>query len=239
MGLLDYARIGNNGNGRGLGIQLIIGLIIAAVGAIGYYSHTSVNPVTGETQHVGNITEQQETAMGLQAAPEMIHEMGGEVQQDDPAARWVNYVGTRVHDNSDASKSPYHYQFHLLNDHQTINAFALPGGQVFITRALFDKLSTEAELAGVLGHEITHVVERHSAQQMAKQGLTQSLVMATGVAASGNSNHPGEGQAVMVAASAAANLMNLSYSRKDESEADAGGLRWMTQAAYDPQGCTR
>jgi predicted Zn-dependent protease len=69
----------------------------------------------------------------------------------------------------------YQYDFHVLQDDQTINAFALPGGQIFITRGLLDNLSTEGEVAGVLGHEIAHVVARHSAEQIAKQQLTQGL----------------------------------------------------------------
>ena len=82
----------------------------------------------------------------------------------------VAIVGRNIVENSDASKSDYadNFRFTLLNDPKTVNAFALPGGPVFITRALYDKLETEAELAGVLGHEIGHVVGRHSAEQLAK-----------------------------------------------------------------------
>ncbi len=78
--------------------------------------------------------------------------------------RLVQGVGRRLVERSDASRSEYvdNYNFYLLNDPQTINACALPGGQVFITLGLLQKMTNEAQLAGVLGHEIGHVVGRHS-----------------------------------------------------------------------------
>ena len=105
-----------------------------------------------------------------------------------PGRRLVAEVGRRLVEQSDASRSPYVGNFHflLLNDPETVNAFALPGGQVFITRGLLDKLDDEAELAGVLGHEIGHVINRHAAEQMAKGQLGQLLTLAVGVGASGD-----------------------------------------------------
>src|SRR5205814_6009930 len=125
-------------------LRLIIGLVIAVIGVIGYFTHTSVNPVTGESQHV-NMTADQETQLGLQAAPEMAAQMGGEVDPRDVEAQEVRDVGNKVWQTSEASRSPYRYQYHLLADANTINAFALPGGQVFITRGLYRKLQDEAE----------------------------------------------------------------------------------------------
>src|SRR5205085_1898726 len=100
-----------------------------------------------------------------------------------------------------------------------------------MARALYDRLQDEAELAGVLGHETGHVVERHSAQQMEKSQLGQTLVLATGVAASDRRN----GQAAAVLAQMANQMIMLKYSRGDESQADACGLRFMTEAGYDPR----
>src|ERR671917_2984464 len=76
---------------------------------------------------------------------------------------------------SAAGQSPYRFEFHVLDDPQTINAFALPGGQVFITEGLLKRLTTDGQIAGVLGHEIAHVVARHGAEHIAKQQLTQGL----------------------------------------------------------------
>src|SRR3954462_4745904 len=128
---------GSRGPGRGFPLRWILALIIAAIGVIGYMTQTSVNPVTGEKQHVA-MSVDQEMALGLQAAPEMAQKMGGALDPaSDPRARLVDEVGRRLVRASNASKSPYvdNFHFYLLDDPETINAFALPGGQNFITRA--------------------------------------------------------------------------------------------------------
>ena len=226
---------GGDMQGRAMGqiIRWVIGLIIALVGVGMYMFRTEVNPVTGERQHIG-MNVDQEKALGLQAAPQMADQMGGDVDpRDDGRAMLVSEVGQRIVERSDAGKSPYvgNFHFHLLQDPKTINAFALPGGQVFITRALFDRLGNEAELAGVLGHEIGHVIERHSAQQMATGQLGQLLTVAVGVGASGGDDG---GRKAQMAAAMANQMMSLRYSRGDETQADEIGLKYMAQAGYDP-----
>ena len=216
--------------GGGFPIRWIIGIIIALVGVVMYFSHTSVNPTTGEKQHV-SLTPDQETALGEQSAPTMAAQMGGEMPASSPQAKEVQYIGDRIWQGSDAKRSPYTYHYHLLRDTKTINAFALPGGEVFITMGLLDRLKTEGELAGVLGHETGHVVERHVAQQMAQGQLGNILVTATGVAASGN-RHP---YSETMAAEMANKMLQLRFSRKDESQADERGLQFMTEANYDPR----
>ena len=216
--------------GGGLPIRWIIGAIIALIGVIAYFTHTSINPVTGEKQHV-SLTPDQETALGEQSAPTMAAQMGGEMPEDDPQTREVQAIGNRVWKRSDAAKSPYAFHYHLLRDRQTINAFALPGGEVFITKGLLDRLKTEGELAGVLGHESGHVVERHVAQQMAKGQLGRMLVTATGIAASGNQH----GYSEAMVAALVNQMTQLHFSREDESQADQRGLDYMTQAGYDPR----
>ena len=177
----------------------------------------------------------QEKALGLQAAPKMADQMGGALDPDsDPRAAMVAEVGRRIVADSDASKSPYvgNFHFYLLDDPKTINAFALPGGQIFITKALYDKLDNEAQLAGVLGHEIGHVIERHSAQQMAKGQFGQLLIVAVGIGASGQDDG---GRKAQMASAMANQMMQLHYSRDDESQADGFGLKDMAQAGYDPR----
>ena len=136
--------------------------------------------------------------------------------------------------NSDAARGPYtqNFHYHLLADDKTINAFALPGGQVFITRALLVRLQNEAQLAGVLGHETGHVIERHSAQQMAKGQLGQSIVTAVGVGSSGSRDN---GMTETMIANTVNQMRQLSYSREDETQADTRGLQYMSQAGYDPR----
>jgi len=218
--------------GRGCG-RILIALVIAAVGVIAYMSRTEVNPVTGEKQHVA-LSVDQEKVLGLEAAPEMAREMGGEVDRSDPRARIVQEVGGRVVARSNASSSPYagNFRFHLLADPETVNAFALPGGQIFVTRGLFDRLQTEAELAGVLGHEVGHVINRHAAEQMAKGQLGQTLTQAVGVAASDGSD--GGQRAAMIAAMVN-QMVQLKYGRGDESESDRYGIDAMAAAGYDPK----
>ncbi|MGH8526203.1 MAG: M48 family metalloprotease, partial [Gammaproteobacteria bacterium] len=128
-------------------------------------------PITGESQRVG-LTQDQEIAMGLQAAPEMAAQFGG-MYTDERVQQRVKALGKKIVAQSIAAQSGYPFDFHVLADDKTVNAFALPGGQIFITVALFSRLKTEDQLAGVLGHELGHVIGRHSAEHIAKQELTQ------------------------------------------------------------------
>lgn len=215
------------------GSPLTIALFIAIVGFVLYYTQTEENPITGIKQHI-SITPEQEIRLGLQAAPQMTAQMGGEVPSSDPRSQEVQKIGQEIIQKSVAHKGPWQFKFHLLADSKTINAFALPGGQIFITAALFDKLQTEAQLAGVLAHEAGHVIQRHSAQQMAKGQLGQILVMATGVGATDPSS-PSRGQQAAAVASIVNQMFQLRYSRSDELEADAWGLKLMSEAGYTPK----
>lgn len=213
--------------------RIIAALLIILVGWIMYMSQVEKNPVTGERQHV-SLSPDQEIRLGLESAPEMSREMGGELSPDDPKVQEVQKIGNELIEQSDAKNSPWKFQFHLIADDQTINAFALPGGQIFITLGLYDKLKTEAQLAGVLGHEMGHVIERHTAQQMAKSQLGQVFVAAVSTAAS-NPNSPNSGYTPAVIASVVNQMFQLRYSRHDESEADTWGLKIMEKAGYDPR----
>ena len=206
--------------------RLIIALVFIGFSLISYMSSKEYNPVTGEEQHI-SLTPKQEVALGLQAAPRMIRQYGGEYP-DPKYQDMVDRIGYKLVHNSAAGKTPYKFDFHLLNDRRTINAFALPGGQVFITAALFSKLQTEAQLAGVLGHEIGHVVARHSAQQMAKSNLTQGILRGVLVA-----SDPSGGAAQ--AAAYIGQLINMKFGRQDELQADALGVRFMSKSGYDPR----
>ncbi len=130
MGLFDPnsnpPRQGSNFKGR-----IILALIIAAVAWIGYMNKVEDNPVTGEKQHV-SITPDQEVQLGLSSAPEMAREMGGELPDNDPRSIEVSKIGEFLLSKSVAKNSPWHFQFHVLNDPKTVNAFALPGGQILL-----------------------------------------------------------------------------------------------------------
>ncbi len=220
------------GAARGCGgPRLLLGLAFAAFALFSYFGQKTVNPITGEEQYIA-ITTEQEVALGLQAAPEMVAQYGG-VSRNTEAVRAVEAVGRRIVERTNAARSDYEFTFTLLGDPRTVNAFALPGGPVFITEALLARLSTEGELAGVLGHEIGHVLARHSAEQIAKQQLTQGLTGAL-VLSTYDPEHPSSANTAQVAL-LVAGLVTLKYGRDDELEADRLGVRLMAEAGYDPR----
>ena len=208
----------------GLKIRLLIGAGIVLFTLFQYYSKRETNQYTGKSQSV-DLTVDQEIQLGLQSAPQMAAQHGG-LHPDQKAQQLVDNVGAKLVNNSLARKSPYKYEFHLLRDPQAINAFALPGGQIFITYALFSKLENEDQLAGVLGHEIGHVLGRHSAERMAKQGLTQGLISGVMV---------GGGEATGQMAAMIGNTINMKYGREDELESDELGVLFLIKAGYQPE----
>lgn len=211
--------------------RLLIAGVIALVSVITYFSRTSVNPVTGQKQRLA-LDVNQEIAMGLQAAPEMAAQFGG-MDPDPRKQELIDEVGGRIVAAIPKAAEVYPFDFHVLADTQTVNAFALPGGQVFITAALFDRLQTEGQLAGVLSHEVGHVIQRHSAQRIAEDQLRQGLVGAVAVGA--YDPQDGSGRGVAMAAAVAAQMIGLRYSRKDEIESDTTGVAYMADAGYDPR----
>ncbi len=212
--------------GRG---RLVIGAVIALFAIITYFTSTSENPLTGEKQRVA-MTPEQEITIGYKSAPEMAAQMGG-VSRNAQAVALVQRVGDLLVKQSVAAKSPYKFSFHVLADPKTVNAFALPGGPIFITEGLLRQLKSEAELAGVLGHEIGHVIARHSSERLAKQQLTQGLIGAL-VVGSGDYTSAQIGQMV-------GGMINMKYGREDEIESDTLGIRIMAEAGYDPRGMVR
>jgi predicted Zn-dependent protease len=209
--------------------RLVIAALIALMAVITYYSTTSENPLTGEKQRVA-LSPEQEIALGYESAPQMAAQLGG-LSQNERARALVRQVGEGLVARSLAAKSPYKFSFHVLADPRTVNAFALPGGPIFITEGLLRLLKSEAELAGVLGHEIGHVIARHSSERLAKQQLTQGLLSAL-VIGSGDYTTAQIGQVV-------GSMINMSYGREDELESDTLGIRIMAEAGYDPHALVR
>lgn len=225
----------NRGRGRGGGITLIAALLMAGFALFRYFGSSQVNTVTGEKQRV-SISPRQEIALGLQAAPQLTQQFGGLARTTEGQAL-VDRIGERLVAQSAAKDSGYPFEFHLLDDPETVNAFALPGGQIFITTALARRLKTEGELAGVLGHEIGHVVARHGAEHLAKQQLTQGLTGAAALATYDPDN-PQSRQTAAVAA-AIGQLVNMKYGRDDELESDRLGVTFLAEAGYDPRSLLR
>ena len=210
-------------------IRLALALGMAALAIITFLGSKTINPITGEEQYI-TVTREQEIALGLQSAPEMVRLHGG-LEADPEAQALVDRIGQRLVENSAARRGNYPYEFHLLADDQKVNAFALPGGQVFITDALFRQLENEDQVAGVLAHEIGHVIARHGAQRIAQQELTSGLSGAVVLATydPGNPRSMATAQVAMLIG----NLVTMKYGRGDELESDYLGVCLMHQAGYD------
>lgn len=203
-------------------IRLLIGVAIVAFAFIKRCSSKETNPYTGRVQTI-NMTSDQEIAIGLQSAPQMTQQYGG-LYPNENFQNLVDDVGNKLISSSIANNTPYEYEFHLLSDEKTINAFALPGGQIFITYALFSKLENEDQLAGVLGHEIGHVLGRHSAERIAESEFWQTLTTGASVGADMGGVVSGIGQQTL-----------LKNGRGDELESDDLGVLFMLNAEYNPE----
>jgi predicted Zn-dependent protease len=207
-------------------MRIVIGLILCLFSLFSYCGSKEFNPVTGEHQYIG-LTSRQEIELGLKAVPDMLTAYGG-LRPDQELQDVVDATGFKLVNNSRAKDTPWQFKFHLLNDPKTVNAFALPGGQIFITDGLYDLFSSENQLAAVLAHEIAHVLARHSSQQIAKSKLTNGLIDAV-IIVSGDAS-AGQVSAIV------SQLVNMSFSRKDEVQADQLGVYVMADAGYDPAG---
>ncbi|MFQ5571750.1 MAG: M48 family metalloprotease [Rhodothermales bacterium] len=207
-----------------------LALVVALFALLSYYLGTrrEYNAVTEETQQV-SMSVDQEIALGLQAAPQMMQRHGG-LHPNRQAQIELDQIGQRLVDRTQAGQTAYRFDFHLLTDERTVNAFALPGGQIFITAALASRLRTEGEIAGVLAHEIGHVVARHAAEHMAQARLTEGLADAAAIVAY-DPAQPGSAQIATLIAQA----LTLKYGRNDELESDVLGVRFMAEAGYDPR----
>lgn len=202
---------------RIVALSVLVVLIFTAIAC-------STNPATGESEMILIPTEQ-EIAMGEASAPQFEEQFGGLVP-DRNAQRALNEIGQRIAAGSDR---PMPYSFGLLAS-DIPNAFALPGGPIYVTSGFMMLLESDRELAAVLGHEIGHIAARHSVAAMSRQVGWQFLVDFGASLFSDNADLAAMG------GSFAAGMAELSYSRENEYEADALGLRYMTRAGYDPDG---
>lgn len=202
---------------------LCAGLAAAIIGLTG----CETNSATGKSQ-ISALSRDEEIAMGVQGKSQMLSEMGGEVSNADLRA-YVTEIGQKLAAQTEGSNPSLPWEFTLL-DSDVINAFALPGGKVFVSRGLAAKMTNEAQLAAVLGHEVGHVTARHINDKIARQTGTQIGLGLVGAVL-------GEGsQTIQQLGAQAAGVALLSYDRGEESEADSLGLRYMTRLKYDPQG---
>lgn len=180
----------------------------------------ATNPATGKKEFM-LVSESQEIEMGRQEAQKVLSSMP--LYDDKEAADLVRRIGMEMAASSERPQLPW--AFYLLDD-ETVNAFALPGGFIFITRGIMAHMNNEAELASVIGHEVGHVTGRHSAQQMTNAQLAQTGLMAGMILSQDVRNAGG-------ALTQGLGIMFLKFGRDDESEADMLGFRYMTNEGYD------
>jgi predicted Zn-dependent protease len=196
--------------------------LILCLSIITVWTGCARNPVTGKREIV-LVSENQEIAMGAQADQQAIAEYGS--VKNENLQRYVAQVGNKLALVSHRSNLAWHF---TVVDSPVINAFALPGGYVYVTRGILAYLNNEAELAGVVGHEIGHVTARHSVRQMTRAQLAQ---LGLGV---GSVLSPTFGQ-LGSAAETGLGLLFLRFSRDDERQADSLGVEYAARGAYDPR----
>ncbi|MDZ4289179.1 MAG: M48 family metalloprotease [Prosthecobacter sp.] len=189
--------------------MLFLGLLVILCVGGGYYYLDATNhldELKGHWEKWTHATPKEEGATVSKSTLAMIEQMGGE-SRDPQARERLAGVGKRLVQGSLARETRFQFDFHLLADRRSVNAFALPGGQIFITEGLYRLLGSEDQLAGVLAHEIGHVVGSHSAADKPLTGSAQEV----------------------------ANLREMKYSSDDELGADRLGVLYLAAAGYQPQ----
>jgi predicted Zn-dependent protease len=183
----------------------------------------AVNPLTGEKELM-LMTESQDLDIGKKYAPQLEKQMGGKIP-DNALQNYINSVGQKVAMVS--HRRTWEYHFAALDD-DMVNAFALPGGYIFITKGMLQQLTTEAQLASILGHEVAHIVARDTAALMSREiGIDILLTAVTTESTSSTTR---------TAADLTRQIIGLRFSRRDEKDADYAGLDYMVRAGYNPNG---
>ncbi len=179
----------------------------------------STNPATGQQQFTALMSPQQEVQIGAQEHKKIVGQYG--LYDDQNMQNYVSQVGKRV--VKDTERPDVQYKFYLL-DSPIVNAFALPGGYIYISRGLLALANSESEMASVLAHEAGHITARHSAERYSHSVVTSlgAMILSTAIGSSGASEALGVGS----------NLYLSSYSRGQENEADSLGIRYLSHSGY-------
>lgn len=192
-------------------------------GALLLLSGCSTNPATGRSSFTGFMSESDERQVGAESHPKVLEEFGGAAGGPELGA-YVTSIGKLLASTSERPDIPF--TFTVLNS-PIVNAFAIPGGYVYVTRGLLALANDEAELAGVMAHEIGHITARHSAQRYSQSMLAQIGLIGLGLATGSSS--------LINLAGAGAQVYLQSYSRDQEFESDSLGVRYLSRANYDPK----
>ena len=210
-----------------------------AVGLAGL-AGCETNPYTGRSQLLMTSVDQ-EMQMGAQAYKQVKNDPKMHQSQDPREVEPVRRVAARIIEAAKRSKyaemaSQFQWEVTVIKDDKTMNAFALPGGKIAVYTGIFPVAKTEAGLAAVLGHEVTHALARHGAERMSQSQLTNAALQVLGTAAGAAGGNAMLGDATMAALGAGAQVgVLLPFSRKHESEADYIGVLLAADAGYDPR----
>jgi predicted Zn-dependent protease len=197
-------------------------LPVVLISALAWPLAAGGSPASGKKDFTPFMSSKKEKQIGATEHPKILAEFGG-AYKDDAKAGYVAMVGGRMASNSELAKEPFN--FTLLNS-RVNNAFALPGGYVYITRQLMSLMNDEAQLASVLGHEVGHVTDRHSAKRYNASIFSSIGAMIVGVAT-------GSGELANIVGQAGQSY-TMSFSRNQEFKADELGVRYISRAGYDP-----
>ncbi|HEY9508119.1 MAG TPA: M48 family metalloprotease [Gemmatimonadales bacterium] len=198
------------------------GVRVLLAGLVAWIASCARNPVTGKNE-ISLVSESQEIQMGQEYAQQIVRSMG--VYDDKKVQDYVSRLGMGMAAKSERPQLPW--AFYVMDD-PTVNAFALPGGSIFVTRGILTHMNNEAELVGVLGHEIGHVTARHSVQQMTRQQIAQIGVGVGSILSSDVAKYAG-------LASQGLGVLFLKYGRDAESQSDQLGFKYMVRDGYDPR----
>src|SRR5689334_13633842 len=208
----------------------------AVIGLLALTSGCETNPYTGRSQLLMTSVSQ-EMQMGAQAYSQVKSDPKVKLSQDPREIEPVKRVASHIIEAAKRSKyaeeaKQFQWEVTVIKDDKTMNAFALPGGKIAVYTGIFPVAKTEAGLAAVLGHEVTHALARHGAERMSQGVLAQAAVVGATLGAASQGISP---QLAQLAGGALANYgFILPYSRKHESEADHIGIILMADAGYDP-----
>ncbi len=205
-------------------MNLLLTLVLA-LGPVG----CTKNLATGRSQ-LNLISTEREIALGSEASPAFLEQYGDEIPSKK-ISQYVSDIGYRLAAESERPQLPW--EFHVV-DSQVINAFALPGGKVFVSRGLLAKMDNEAQLAGVLGHEVGHVTAQHVGQRMTQAMIVQGVAAGLGVAAQASDE---DWLRVLGAgAGMGGTVYLLKFGRDQELQSDWLGVRYMSRLGYSPIG---
>jgi predicted Zn-dependent protease len=182
----------------------------------------AVNPATGKRQ-ISLVSSGREEQMGREADPAIQAEYG--LYGDEAMQRYVDGIGQRIARVSHLPNLTWHFR---VLDSPIVNAFALPGGYIYITRGILAYVGSEAQLAGILGHEVAHVTARHTAQQITQQQIAGIGLIAGAIFVDAFRPYSGLAQQGM-------GLLFLKYGRDHETQADELGVQYAVKAGYDPR----